>query len=122
MLLDTKKQKKAAAATNKSSSSSSGKSLAGAWERGDAGVQSAGGSVCREDSRCRDGREEGCSIGIGLLAAVHGLSEGPAQQKCSPALAGSRALDQRALEPERCLPLLHERAFARPLAAPHDHP
>jgi hypothetical protein len=51
-----------------------------------------------------------------------GLSEGPAQQKCSPALAGSRALDQRVPKPEQGLLLLHGEAFARLLAAPHDHP
>jgi len=85
-------------------------------------MQGQGSGERIADAGMQDEEEESCSIGIALLAAVHGLSEGPAQQKCSPALAGSRALDQRALKPERCIPLLHERAFAGRLAAPHDHP
>lgn len=81
----------------------------------------AQGDRCAErtaDAGMQRGREESCSIG--LLAAVHGLSEGSAGQKCSPALVGSRALDQSVPKPERCLLLLHGKAFARRPAAPHD--
>ena len=85
-------------------------------------MQGQGSGERIADAGMQDEEEEGCSIGICLLGAVHGLSEGPAQQKCSPALAGSRALDQRVPKPEQGLLLLHERAFARLLAAPHDHP
>jgi len=81
----------------------------GSGERiADAGMQRGEKSHAASASLCSEGSK--------------GLSEGPAQQKCSPALAGSRALDQSLPEPERCLPLLHERAFAGRLAAPHDHP
>jgi len=85
-------------------------------------MQGQGSGERIADAGMQDEEEEGDSIGIALLGAVHGLSEGPAQQKCSPALAGSRALDQRVPEPEQGLPLLHGEAFAGRLAAPHDHP
>jgi hypothetical protein len=67
-------------------------------------------------------RESGAG---GVAAAVlsegsKGLGEGPAQQKCSPALAGSRALDQSDPVPEQSLLLLHGEAFARRPAAPHE--
>ena len=58
--------------------------------------------------------------GLGAQRAAWGLSGGSARQKWSPALAGSRALDQRAHAPEQTLLLLHQRAFAGPHAAPHD--
>jgi hypothetical protein len=65
-------------------------------------------------------RGDGAQAAAVLSEGSKGLGEGPAQQKCSPALAGSRALDQSDPVPEQSLLLLHERAFAAPQAAPHN--
>lgn len=44
---------------------------------------------------------------LGAQRAAWGLSRGSAAKKWSPALAGSRVLDQRAPVPEQILLLLH---------------
>lgn len=48
----------------------------------------------------------------GQLGARRGLSEGSAGQKWSPALTGSRALDQRPSQPAELLPLIACKHFA----------
>lgn len=81
------------------------------------------GAVAREPAEGDAGAEELArpeTGGLGAQRAAWGLSEGSAGQKWSPALTGSRALDQRAPVPEQTLLLLHQRAFAGPHAAPHD--
>ena len=56
--------------------------------------------------------EELARLETGGLGARRGLSEGSARQKWSPALAGSRALDQRPGQPAELLPLSPRKHFA----------
>ena len=85
-------------------------------------MQGQGSGERIADAGSRESWAGGEAAAAVLSEGSKGLSEGPAQQKCSPALAGSRALDQRDPMPEQSFLLLHERAFARRPAAPHDHP